>query len=71
MSPGADGVQPIIESDFNEWPMLRAGYCFALRQEGSLADATVFGFTFYGRGWAPTQYRETGVSCAPMPTYAR
>ena len=71
LTPGADGVQPIIESDFNEWPMLRAGYCFALRQEGSLTNVTVFGQPFLGRGWAPTQYRETSASCAPIPTYAR
>ena len=71
LTPGADGVQPITEPDFNEWPMMRTGYCFTLRQEGSTAGATLLGQAYTGRGWAPAAYNESSASCAPPPIYAR
>lgn len=36
-TPGADGVQPMILPDFNEWKHLRAGFCNALRWESGPA----------------------------------
>jgi hypothetical protein len=54
LTPGADGVQPLVAPDFNEWIMMRHAYCATLRQDKS---------------YAPTAYQDDAVSCTVMPPY--
>ncbi len=61
LEPFADGPEPGVYTDYDDWTGMKWGFCSSLQDVSGLAPSTVDAYN-------PRAY-SSGVDCGPIPTY--